>query len=149
MRITLADMSQPDLQELLKLHLEAAQKQGASAVFSTQRLAASDIFFFEARDNDGSLLGFAGLKLLDTTHGEVKSVRTHPEHLRKGVSRQLMNHLTQYARQLGLKRLSLETHPTQAYIAARTLYEHLGYMYCEPFGDYVDTETSVYMTKQI
>ncbi|WP_409434109.1 GNAT family N-acetyltransferase [Litorimonas sp. RW-G-Af-16] len=42
----------------------------------------------------------------------MKSVRTHPDHLRKGVSTHLMAHLTDYARTQGLTRLSLETHPT-------------------------------------
>ena len=144
-----ADWDQHDLQELLTFHLEEAARQLCSSAFSIDRLRQPDVSFFEARDEGGSLMGCAALKQLSLDHGEIKSVRTHPNHLRKGVSRALMDHVTEIARAKSIKRLSLETHPTPEYAVARGLYERLGYTYCEPFGDYVDTEQSVYMTKRI
>lgn len=144
-----ANLIAADLQDMLRMHLAEAAKQDCSSAYSTARLAEDDVFMFEARDDDGALMGCAALKLMEPGHGEVKSVRTHPDHLRKGVSRALMDHLTAYARSVGLTRLSLETHPTPAYTAARALYERLGYTYCGPFGEYDDTGLSVFMTREI
>lgn len=147
MKIKPANWEQQDLRDLLMFHLTEATKQSCTSAFSVERLRQPDVSFFEARDDAGTLLGCAALKAMSVEHGEIKSVRTHPDHLRKGVSRALMDHVTQVARARSMKRLSLETHPTPAYAAARGLYERLGYDYCEPFGDYEDTEHSVYMTK--
>ncbi len=94
-------------------------------------------------------MGIAALKTLTPDHGEIKSVRTDDAFLRRGVSRALMAHITHHARSLGMTRLSLETHSTPAYAAARGLYEHLGYDYCDAFGAYGDDPLSVYMTKTI
>lgn len=144
-----ANLSAPDLQAMLAMHLAAAAQQDCSSAFSTARLAEDDVYMFEARGDDGALMGCAALKLMEAGHGEIKSVRTHSDHLRKGVSRALMEHLTRFAGEMGLTRLSLETHPTPAYDAARALYEALGYTYCGPFGEYDDTGLSVFMTKEI
>lgn len=149
MKITPADLSKIDIQDLLRLHLEEAAQQVCFSAFSIERLQQGDMRFFAARTETGDLMGCAGLKFLDSTHGEVKSVRTDHRHLRKGVSTALMAHLTVHARAQGLTRLSLETHPTPAYAAARKLYERLGYAYYGPFGDYTDTDKSVFMTKVI
>ena len=141
-----ADLSRQDLLDLLAFHLESAANQDCSHALSVTRLQSDDVLMFEARDEAGALLGCAALKVLSPGHGEIKSVRTHPDHLRKGVSRALMAHLTDVARARGIARLSLETHPTPAYAAARALYEGLGYTYCPPFGDYTEDGKSVFMT---
>ncbi len=144
-----ADLDAEDVRQLLAFHVEAGRSHCASHVYGAERLIASGTVMFEARDEHGRLMGFAGLKQLSGTEGEIKSVRTHPEHLRKGVCRALMEHVTAHARSLGLKRLLLETHPTAQYAAARALYERLGYQYCPPFGDYEDTGESVFMMREI
>ena len=149
MQIRGLDFKAEDVRKLLDFHVAAGRRQCASHVYNAERLIASGTVMFEARDERGRLMGFAGLKRLSDTEGEIKSVRTHPEHLRKGVSRALMEHVTAYARSLGLKRLLLETHPTAQYAAARALYERLGYQYCPPFGDYEDTGESVFMVRSL
>lgn len=145
MKIEHANLADPDVQDLLDFHVRAARTQCASHVFDAARLEASGTTMFAARNDAGALLGLAGLKRLTATQGEVKSVRTHPDHLRKGVSRALMEHLMRYAQSRGISELFLETHPTDAYAPARALYERLGYRYCPPFGDYEDTGESVFM----
>ena len=98
-----------------------------------------------ARTPSGELMGFAAIKALSQSEGEIKSVRTHPDHLRKGVSRRLMDHLETEARKRGYNRLVLETHPSKQYEAARALYERRGYAYRGPFGDYAPSPDSVFM----
>lgn len=94
-------------------------------------------------------MGFGAIKILSSDHGEIKSVRTHPDFLRRGVSEKLMEHVITYARNLGLARLSLETHPTPQYVAARALYEKLGFSYCPPFEGYENEPDSVFMTREL
>ena len=136
MNIQKANLALADIQSLLAEHLDSASKQDASHAYSLEQLRANNFYFFSARNHKNELMGFAGLLLLNAKHGEIKSVRTHPEHLRKGVSKALMLHLTTFAKQRNLTRLSLETHPTPAYTAARAMYERLGYKYCDAFADY-------------
>ena len=149
MQISRANFHAVDFQALLDLHLAEAHQDDCGAALGRSELQADDMIMFEARGTEGVLLGFAALKALSPTHGEIKSVRTHPDHLRKGVSRALMLRLTEIAKTNGLTRLSLETHPTAAYAAARALYEKLGYQYCSAFGNYVDGDKYVFMTQEI
>lgn len=138
-----------DFRILLRLHLDEAFQGGCSAALGEEALKADDIQMFEARDIGGALLGFAALKTLDANIGEIKSVRTHPDHLRKGVSRALMANIEQIARESGLHALCLETHPTPAYAPAVKLYEKLGYHPCGAFGDYREDPNSIFMKKII
>ena len=149
MRIQPANLDAPDVQSLLTDHLQAASEQPETHAYTLDKLCAPDVFVFSARNAAGGLMGFAALKIWNHDMGEIKSVRTHPDHLRQGVSTALMEHVTLFAKQQGLKRLNLETHPTPAYQAALRLYEKLGFRYCGPFGDYRDSATSVFMSKTL
>jgi putative acetyltransferase len=145
MIFALAYMNAPDLQALLKLHLGEAFQDACSAAFDAKRLSEPDVDLYTLRDEAGALLGMAALKTLADGTGEVKSVRTHPDHLRKGIAHKLMDGIEAEARRRGMTHLRLETHPTPAYAAARILYERRGYAYCGPFAGYEDTANSVFM----
>ncbi len=140
------ELHKDDVQSLLDLHLKEAHSDACTAALGKEALSSETITFFTARQQNGALAGFAALKIHDDNLGEIKSVRTHPDHLRQGVSSALMSYLTDFARSQNLSRLSLETHPTEAYAAARKLYERLGYSYCGAFADYTDNGKSVFMT---
>lgn len=145
MRIETASPYESDVAALLVLHLGNAQRQNASQAYDATRLSGEDITLFAARDDQDRLMGIAALKILSPTQGEIKSVRTHPDHVRKGVAHALMNHLEDDARANGLSELLLETHTTEAYKAATILYENRGYLRCGPFGDHEETEESLFM----
>ena len=66
-----------------------------------------------------------------------------------GVGTAMVEHITNYAREIGIKQLSLETGNKEAYKEARSLYEKLGFTYCEAFGDYVLSEYNICMTKYL
>ncbi len=144
----IADLNAIDIDALLTLHLAEAFQDDCSAALGKEALSENNVTLYAARDKDLALVGIAGLKVLDDTHGEIKSVRTHPDFLRQGVSTQLMTFLENEARKQGIARLSLETHPTPAYSAACKLYERLGYRYCDAFGGYKASPKSVFMTKE-
>jgi putative acetyltransferase len=145
----IADLNAPDVDALLSLHLKEAHADDCTAALGKEALSADTVTLFAARNKDGALVGIAGLKILANDHGEVKSVRTHPDYLRQGVSRRLMAHLENEARKRGMVKLSLETHPTPAYAAACRLYENLGYEYCGAFGEYLPSPKSIFMTKTL
>ncbi|UOQ86370.1 GNAT family N-acetyltransferase [Gracilibacillus salinarum] len=95
------------------------------------------------------LLGCGALKELSATDGEIKSMKTSPQHLRKGVSTCLLQFIIDEAKQRGYTRLSLETGSMAAFAPARKLYEKFGFHYCNPFSNYREDENSVFMTKEI
>ena len=149
MQINVADFEAPDFLALLNDHLASANQNTCTHALGLAELQKPDVQMFSAREAEGELMGFAALKTLTPKQGEIKSVRTHPAHLRKGVSRALMAHIEAAAKADGLKALYLETHNTRSYAAACRMYENLGYAYCEPFGDYVQNPRNVFMVKSL
>ena len=140
-----ADMTSEDVRDLLRLHIEEARQDECTAAFDEARLLESDVDLFALRGEGGALLGIAALKTLSGGAAEVKSVRTHPDHLRRGVAHCLMDGIEAEARARGLTTILLQTHPTDAYLAARRLYAARGYVRCGAFGDYPDDDHSVFM----
>lgn len=80
--------------------------------------------------------GMAALKDLGGGSGELKSMRTHPEHLRKGVAAWLLDHIIDQAKTRGLSRLSLETGKGEAFEPALALYRRRGFSTGEAFANY-------------
>src|SRR5262252_7108628 len=82
------------------------------------------------------LLGFGALQELDRETGEIKSMRTADEHLRKGVAAAILDHIIAEARKRGYSRLSLETGSGRAFEPALALYRKYGFLFGGPFGEY-------------
>lgn len=110
-----------------------------------ESLRAPEVTFWSVWE-DGELTGCGALKQHDATHGEIKSMRTVPGHLRKGVAAGLMRHILQEARRRQYRRLSLETGSMEVFEPARALYERFGFEQCGPFADYVEDPYSMFMT---
>ncbi|MGG0657494.1 GNAT family N-acetyltransferase [Rummeliibacillus pycnus] len=115
---------------------------------SLEELKKPEITFWSAWEQD-ELVGCGALKKLDSRHGEIKSMKTSPHHLRKGVAKQILQHIIEEAKICGYKRLSLETGSMAAFAPARHLYEKFGFQYCKPFADYKEDPNSVFMTKEL
>jgi putative acetyltransferase len=111
-------------------------------------LRKPDVTFWSAWDGS-VLLGVGALKELDATRGEIKSMRTVQTHLRKGVGRAVLTHIIDVARARRYERLSLETGSMDAFKPAQKLYEGFGFVYCGPFGEYVEDRYSVFMTMRL
>ena len=106
------------------------------------------VTFWSAREGD-RLVGVGALKALAPDHGEVKSMRTAPEALGRGVGRAMLHHIVAEARRRGYARLSLETGSTQCFGAALRLYESEGFVPCGPFGDYKATPFTRFFTRRL
>jgi putative acetyltransferase len=92
-----------------------------------------------------SILGIGALKQLDDKCGEVKSMRTHPDYLRRGAATLLLEHIIDEARRRGLAKLSLETGSGPAFEPALALYSRRGFVDGEAFGSYVRSDFNQFM----
>lgn len=145
------DLDSADVQALLAFHfaqMRSTSPPDACHVLPADGLRDPAISFWSARD-DGRLLGVGALKALGPDHGEIKSMRTAPEALGRGVGRALLHHLVDEARARGYRRLSLETGSTAPFAAALRLYESEGFVSCGPFGGYRDTEFTRFYSREL
>ena len=145
------DLSAPAVHALLREHLEnmALHSPPESIhALDLKALRQPGITFWTAWDGN-DLLGCGALKELDSTHGEIKSMRTASAHRRKGVAATMLKHLLTVAGQRGYRRLSLETGSMAAFAPARAMYARFGFIPCGPFNDYVEDPYSVFMTKTL
>lgn len=111
-------------------------------------LRKPEITFWTLWD-ESKLAGCGAIKELDSTHAEIKSMRTSHEFRRRGVAAQMMQHIIATAKTRNYQWLSLETGSMEYFAAARKLYESFDFEYCSPFGDYNEDPNSVFMTKQL
>jgi putative acetyltransferase len=141
------DLESEDTRDLLRLHLNGMQENTpAEHVFAldVSGLRAPGITVWSAW-YDGKIAGIGALKELGDGTAEVKSMRTHPDHLRKGVGAAVLERIVQQARHRGITRLSLETGRGQAFDAAVALYRRRGFVSGEAFGDYRASEFNQFM----
>lgn len=141
-RILPADFDDPRLQALLALHLDGMRRYSpACAVHALDLsgLKAPGVTLYTLWQDD-SLLGMGALRLHPGGVAEIKSMRTHPDHLGQGVARTLLEHLIDQARRQGCHRLSLETGSGPAFEAALNLYGARGFIRGGAFGDYTASD---------
>lgn len=155
MRIVEDDLTGPEIRALLEVHFAgmlANSPAGSCHFLDFEGLNAPDVTFWSiwAKNEKGDeLAGCGALKELDATHSEIKSMRTHADHLRKGAAAQMLEHIIATAKERGYRRLSLETGSGDAFDAAHGLYLRYGFEYCPPFGDYVEDPFSRFMTLEL
>lgn len=149
MDIKTGELAHPDIIALLQSHhndmLQHSPVESVHAL-DVSKLAAPEITFYSLWI-DNNLAGVGALKALNTTHGEIKSMRTSSAHLRQGIAAKLLTHIIAQATQRGYKTLSLETGTADAFLPAQRLYTRFGFKECEPFGDYVLDPYSLFMSK--
>lgn len=146
------ELGETDVRELLVHHfaeMRADSPPEACHVLPIEGLRGSDIRFFSLRTELGALLGVGALKAIGSGHGEIKSMRTHPDALGLGVGGALLSHLLATAKLMGMTRISLETGNSPLFDAANRLYQREGFERCGPFGDYADTPFTYFYTRTI
>lgn len=149
--ITADDLNGPEIIALLQLHLdEMHQWSPPESVHAlpAERLRAPDVAFFAAW-HGARLAACGAIKHLDADHGELKSMRAHPDYRGKGAGRAMLDHLLAVARARGYARVSLETGRPAPFLPARRLYEANGFAECAPFGDYLSDEFSICLTRTL
>ncbi len=73
----------------------------------------------------GQVIAMGGVKKLDDERAEIKRLRIHPEHQRKGYGRLMLNRLEERAKELGFLRITLDALHNQ--YGAHALFKSNGY----------------------
>lgn len=142
MDIKLGDFNHEQVQNLLRIHLQGMHENSPienSFALDLSGLQKPSISFYTVWDED-ELLGCGAIQELSTTQAELKSMRTHPKHLRKGAAAEILKHLLAVAQQRQYQKLSLETGTHASFQPAITLYQKFGFKKGEAFSDYEDSE---------
>jgi putative acetyltransferase len=151
MEIRIDDLTGSEITKLITEHLQGMELHSPPEsihALNLEGLKKPEITFWSAWEQ-GQLVGCGALKELDHLHGEIKSMRTSSSHLRKGVAKQILQHIIDVAKSRGYQRLSLETGTMEAFEPAKKLYAGFGFNYCKPFSDYIEDPNSVFMTKEL
>ena len=151
MHIRTDDLRGPEIHALLEEHLTDMRRISPPEsvhALDLDKLRRPEITFWTAWSGD-ELVGCGALKMLDASHGEIKSMRVSGTRRRTGAGRALLHHILDEARRRGMQRLSLETGSQPAFVPARRLYASAGFAECGPFGGYVLDPHSVFMTRSL
>ena len=141
------DLTGTQARELVRLHLTGMQANsppGSVFALDFSGLLAPGVTVFSAWALD-RIAGIGALKALDSAAGEVKSMRTHPDFLRRGVGAALLEHIIGVARARGMARLSLETGSGAPFEPALTLYRRRGFVAGPAFADYTRSEFNQFL----
>lgn len=141
------DLSGEATRALLDIHLagmHANSPPGGVSALALSGLLAREVTVWTAWQG-GDIAGIGALKELGGGCGELKSMRTHPDFLRRGVAALLLRFMIAEARRRGLTRLSLETGSGPAFDPALALYRAHGFRNGEPFADYVPSDFNQFL----
>jgi putative acetyltransferase len=147
LRLRVDDLTGDQTRALLAIHLAGMHENTpAGHVFALDLsgLQAPGVTVWSAWRGD-EIAGIAALNQLDAESAELKSMRTHPDHLRQGVAAALLDHIIGEARRRGLRRLSLETGRGPSFEPALALYRDRGFAGGGAFGDYEASDFNQFM----
>jgi putative acetyltransferase len=145
------DLTSGAVRSLVRLHLEgmhAHSPPGSVFALDFSGLTAPGVTVWTAWQS-GSVAGIGALKELGDGAGELKSMRTHPDFLRRGVAAALLDHIIAAARDKGLDRLSLETGSGPYFDPALALYRRRGFVDGEEFADYKRTPFNQFLHRKL
>lgn len=146
-RIEPDDLSGEQSRELLRLHLQgmhASSPPGHSFALDLSGLQTPDVRVWSAWDGQ-RIAAIGALKRLADGNGEVKSMRTHPDFLRRGAAGAILETLIDAARAGGCTRLSLETGSGEAFEPALALYRKRGFVNGAAFADYAASDFNQFL----
>ncbi len=146
-RILQDDLSDPQVRDLLALHLAGMRANSPPEnVFALDLsgLQRPDVTVWTAWEGE-KLAGIAALRRLGDGSGEIKSMRTHPAYLQKGVASRLLAFIMAQAAASGIRTLYLETGTGPAFEPALALYRKHGFSPCPAFGDYQENAFSQFL----
>ncbi len=147
-QIVIDDLSADSVRALLAFHVIGMMENSpADNVFALDLsgLQQPEVTVWSAW-NRTDLAGIGAAKQLDDGFTcELKSMRTAPDYLRKGVGAELLECIIRYATSQNFKRLSLETGSGSSFEPALSLYRMRGFINGDVFGDYTKSEFNQFM----
>jgi putative acetyltransferase len=149
--ISVEDPRGIEVRELLVAHLAFTgfhSRPEDMHALDLDELLDPSVTFFSYRMGD-ELVAVGALKQLDFSHAELKSMHVAEAARRRGIGREMLDHLLRMAHERGFDRVSIETGAQPAFVAARALYASAGFTSCGPFGQYVLSAHSTFMTLEL
>ena len=140
MRIAEASLADPAVRDLIAFHqqdMEAVSPPGTSFALDLSGLSGAETTVLGAWEGE-ELVAIGALKRLGGGQAELKSMRTRPEHLGKGIAKAVLEALIDVSRAEGIARLSLETGTSDEFVPAIRLYAKYGFERGDAFADYVN-----------
>ncbi len=141
------DLGSEQTRELLRLHLQgmhASSPPGQSYALDLSGLQTPDITVWSAWEGE-RIAAIGALKALPDGTGEVKSMRTHPDFLRRGAGGAVLEAIITEAQARGYCRLSLETGSGADFEAALAMYRSRGFVNGAAFADYVASDFNQFL----
>ncbi len=141
----------PHCRTMLEAHLaEMARYSPPESIHAldVEGLCKSNVTFWTGWADERAVACGALLEI-DSSHGEIKSMRADERFRGAGYGQLMLQHVMTEARTRGLRRLSLETGSQPEFEPARRLYEKYGFTETGPFGNYRVDPNSVFMTREI
>ena len=127
-----------EVNKLLKKHfieLRSVSPEGSTHVLDINGLKNASIKFWSLWE-ENKLVGCGALKFLETYHGEFKSIRVADDFRKKGYGKKIIHHLISESKEIGIKKLSVETGSGNFFLPARKLFTSCGFKRCNPFAHY-------------
>jgi putative acetyltransferase len=138
------DLTGEPTRALLALHLagmHASSPPGTVFALDLSGLKVPEVTVWSAWHGD-RIASIGALKMLGNNTAEVKSMRTHPDFIRKGAATAILEQVIAAATSQGVHVLSLETGRGPAFEPALALYRRRGFVEGPPFSDYEPNEFS-------
>lgn len=151
MEIKIDDLSGSEIAEFLEEHIremKSVSPPESKHALDLEGLRKPEITFWTVWDDD-RLIGCGAIKELDTTHAEIKSMRTSAPYQGKGIASMLLHCILAEAKLRGYQWISLETGSTPFFEPAHKLYVKYGFENCAPFSTYREDPNSVFMTRPL
>lgn len=96
---------------------------------------------------DGQPVGCGAVRRIDGKEAEIKRMYVAPQARGLGIGKRIVAELEMIARELGVRRLLLETGPRQP--DAIAVYERAGFVVIPLYGEYIGAKFSVCMAKDL
>ncbi|WP_420140375.1 GNAT family N-acetyltransferase [Sphingomonas sp.] len=141
------DLTNPQTRDLLALHLSgmhASSPHGHVFALDLSGLRAPDVTVWTAWVGE-RVAAVGALKMVSGDTAEVKSMRTHPEFLRKGAGAAVLETIISAAAARGVRRISLETGSGPAFAPALALYRRRGFVNGAAFGGYEPSDFNQFL----
>ena len=137
-----------DVNKLLQKHfieLRSVSPKGSVHVLDIEGLKNESIKFWSLWE-ENKLVGCGALKFLDSSHGELKSIRVSDNFKNKGYGIKIIDFLISVSKKNGIKKLSVETGAGNFFLPARKLFLKCGFKPCGPFAHYKVDPNSCYFS---
>jgi len=145
------DLSSDATRELLALHLAGMHSHsppGSVFALDLSGLRLPEVTVWTAWA-ENRIAAVGALKMLSDRTAEVKSMRTHPDFLRRGAAAAILETIIDTAANRGVELLSLETGSGDAFEPALGLYRRRGFKNGDAFGDYQKSEFNQFLHLEI